>query len=69
MAFGAGFFAAVGFVVDLAAAVLVADFFDLAVDVPNLMPADLAMACNLALRREAVFFFSKSFLTALSYSD
>ena len=35
----------------------------------SLTPAALAMACNLALRREAVFFLRRFFLTALSYSD
>lgn len=35
----------------------------------SLTPAALAMAWSLALRREAVFFFKRSFLTALSYSD
>lgn len=34
-----------------------------------LAPADLANLARLALRREAVFFFRRPFLTALSYSD
>lgn len=62
------FFAVVVFavVVFFAAGFFVADFFAVAV---NFTPASLAILCNLALRRAAVFFFSKSFLTALSYSD
>ena len=35
----------------------------------GLMPAALAILAAAALRREAVFFFMRSFLTALSYSD
>ena len=76
---GAGFFAAAGLAVDLvdlvdfAAAGLagfaagLADFAG--EDFSSLTPADLAIVCSLALRREAVFGFRRSFLTALSYSD
>ena len=49
-------------VVDLLAGFLV-------VPVVSCMPAALAIWCNLALRRLAVFGFNKSFFTALSYSD
>ncbi len=35
----------------------------------GLAPAVLAIFAAAALRREAVFFFMRSFLTALSYSD
>ena len=48
----------VGFVAGLALATAV-----------GLTPADLASLAMVALRREAVFFLRRPFLTALSYSD
>lgn len=57
-----GFLAVVGLVLGVGFVVFLADL-------ANFMPADLAILARADLRREAVFFFIKSFLTALSYSD
>ena len=66
--FVAGFFAG-----DFFEAVFAAGLADFAagflVDFVNLTPAALAILEAADLRREAVFFSMRSFLTALSYSD
>lgn len=49
--------------------VVLATLVALAALAVGLMPAALAILAAAALRREAVFFFMRSFLTALSYSD
>lgn len=66
MIYSAAFLAAGFLVVVLAAGFLAAGLAALAA---GLAPAALAILTAAALRREAVFFFIRSFLTALSYSD
>ena len=71
MAFGAELFAAVVFLA-LAGALVALAVLDLEAGflmVSSFTPAAEAIAWSLALRREAVFFLRRCFLTALSYSD